>query len=265
MSVPILILGAGRMGGALIEGWTRVGAFAPSDLILRDPNPGLGALGAEAAGARLNPPDAVLREAATVLLAVKPQIWRQAAEAVVPLLQPGAVVVSIAAGVPTAQLSEAFFGRPVARVMPTTAVALAKGVASIFATEEVAAHRAHALFDPVATSVDLDDEGLMDAATGVSGSAPAYLYAFIEALEAAAEAQGIAPEAASQMVRATLIGAAALLDHTGEEPAELRRQVTSPGGTTEAALKVLMGEGGLWPLLDRAVSAAVTRAKELGS
>jgi pyrroline-5-carboxylate reductase len=148
--------------------------------------------------------------------------------------------------------------------MPTTAVALAKGVASIFAPEDAARARAHALFDPVAASVDLDDEALMDAATGVSGSAPAYLYAFIEALEAAGEAQGLTVEAARRLVRGTLIGAAALLDQSGEEPAELRRQVTSPGGTTEAALKVLMGEAGLGPLLDAAVEAAVQRARVLG-
>ena len=264
MTTPILMLGAGRMGGALAEGWTRVGAFAPADLILRDPNPGPAALAAEAAGARLNPPDAVIGQAATVLLAVKPQVWRAAAEAVAPLLEPGAVVVSIAAGVTAADLAQAFGGRPVARVMPTTAVALAKGVASIFAAEPLARQRAHALFAPVAACVDLEDEGAMDAATGVSGSGPAYFYAFIEALEAAAQAQGFAPEAAARLVRGTLIGAAALLDQSGEDPAELRRQVTSPGGTTEAALKVLMGETGLWPLVGEAVAAAVARARELG-
>ncbi len=143
-------------------------------------------------------------------------------------------------------------------------MALAKGVASIYAAEPLARQRAHDLFDSVAVGVDLDDEGLMDAATGVSGSGPAYLYAFIEALEAAAQGQGFSGEAAARMVRGTLIGAAALLDQSGEEPAELRRQVTSPGGTTEAALKVLMGASGLWPLLDQAVTAAVKRAEELG-
>jgi pyrroline-5-carboxylate reductase len=148
--------------------------------------------------------------------------------------------------------------------MPTTAVALAKGAASIFAAEPLARHRAHALFQPVATCADLEDEALVDVATGVSGSAPAYFYALIEALEAAGRAQGLAPDAASRMVRATLIGAAALLEHTGEDPAELRRQVTSPGGTTEAALKVLMGEDGLWPLMDLAVDEAVKRARDLG-
>jgi pyrroline-5-carboxylate reductase len=264
MTTPILILGAGRMGGALIEGWTRVGAFAPPDLILRDPHPGAAALAAQAAGAALNPPDAALAGAQTVLLAVKPQIWREAAAALAPLLDPEAVIVSIAAGVPAQAIAEAFAGRAVARVMPTTAVALAKGVASVFAPLAAAHAAAHALFGPVAACVDLEDEGLMDAATGVSGSAPAYLYAFIEALEAAGEAQGLAPDAARRLVRGTLIAAAALLDHSGEEPAELRRQVTSPGGTTEAALKVLMGDTGLGPLMAEAVDAAVRRARDLG-
>jgi len=264
MTKPILILGVGRMGGALIEGWSLTGALGPDDLILRDPHPGSAALAAEAAGARLNPPDADLAQAQTVLLAVKPQIWRAAAQALSPHLSPSAVIVSIAAGVPVAALTEAFGGRAVARVMPTTAVALAKGVASIFAEAPQARARAHALFDPVAAAVDIEDEGLMDAATGVSGSAPAYFYAFIEALEAAGQAQGLQPEAARRMVRGTLIGAAALLDKTQDEPSELRRQVTSPGGTTEAALKVLMGEAGLGPLLEAAVDAAVKRAKALG-
>ena len=264
MTKPILILGAGRMGGALIEGWSLTGAFSARDLILRDPHPGPVAQAAQAAGAALNPPDAALGQAGTVLLSVKPQIWREAAAALSPHLSPEAVIISIAAGVPAQALSAAFGGRDVARVMPTTAVALAKGVASIFASTDAARARAHALFDSVAAGVDLDDEGLMDAATGVSGSAPAYLYAFIEALEAAGAAQGLSVEASRRLVRGTLIGAAALLDHTGEEPAELRRQVTSPGGTTEAALKVLMGETGLDPLLNAAVDAAVKRARALG-
>jgi pyrroline-5-carboxylate reductase len=174
------------------------------------------------------------------------------------------VIVSIAAGVSTAAISAVLPGRAIARVMPTTAVALAKGVASIFAENTAARAAAQALFGPVATCVDLADEGLMDAATGVSGSGPAYLYAFIEALEAAAQSQGFDADASSRLVRGTLIGAAALLEATGEDPAELRRQVTSPGGTTEAALKVLMGEAGLGPLLAEAVDAAVKRAKVLG-
>jgi pyrroline-5-carboxylate reductase len=103
----------------------------------------------------------------------------------------------------------------------------------------------------------------MDAVTAVCGSAPAYLYAFTEALEAAGEAEGLPPEAARTLARATMAGAAALMARSGQDPSELRRQVTSPGGTTEAALRVLMGEGGLFPLLRQAVAAAAERSREL--
>jgi pyrroline-5-carboxylate reductase len=259
---PILILGAGRMGGALIQGWRRAGAFAPEQLIVRDP-----ALSDAAAvgGARLNPPDAALAEAGTVLLAVKPQIWRDVAAEAAPRLAADAVIVSIAAGVRSGDISAAFGGRRTARVMPTTAVAVGKGAASIVAADAEARARAHAMFDPVGVAVDIADEALMDVTVAVSGSAPAYLYAFIEALEAAGEAEGLPAEASKALVRATLVGAAALLDQSGEDPAELRRQVTSPGGTTEAALKVLMGQGGLGPLAAKAVAAAVKRSKELGA
>jgi len=148
--------------------------------------------------------------------------------------------------------------------MPTTAAAIGQGVASIFAQDPEARARAHALFAPVGTVVDLDDEELLHAATGVSGSAPAYFYAFVEALEKAGVSVGLTPEAARDLARATMTGAAALLAQSGESPADLRRQVTSPNGTTEAALRILMGEGGLEPLLRDAVIAATHRSVELG-
>jgi pyrroline-5-carboxylate reductase len=261
---PILILGAGRMGGALIQGWRRAGVFAPADLILRDPHPTELAQAVARDGARLNPADPALVEAQTVLLAVKPQLWRETAAEVASLLHPEAVIVSVAAGVQSADIAAAF-GRNVARVMPTTAVAIGQGTTSIYAAEPEARARARALFGPVGTVVDLDDEVLMHAATAVSGSAPAYLYAFIEALEAGGAAAGLPVEAAQRLARSTIAGAAALLAQSGEEPAELRRQVTSPGGTTQAALEVLMGEGGLSPLLRDAVAAALRRSKELGA
>jgi pyrroline-5-carboxylate reductase len=147
--------------------------------------------------------------------------------------------------------------------MPTTAVAIGQGTASIYAEDMAARARAHALFDPVATTADLAEEGLMDAATAVSGSGPAYVYAFVEALEAAGEKAGLAPDVARALARATVVGAANLMRESGTEPAELRRQVTSPGGTTEAALKVLMADDGFGSLLQRGVDAAVARAKEL--
>jgi len=138
---PLLMLGAGRMGGALIEGWRAAGAFSPRDLIIRDPYPGDVANTAAKLGARLNPPDSRLAEAGTVLVCVKPQIWREAAAQVEPLLASDAVVVSIAAGVKSADLAGAFGGRRVARIMPTTAVAIRQGVASVFAEDAEARRR----------------------------------------------------------------------------------------------------------------------------
>ena len=264
MNDKILMLGAGRMGGALLKGWAQTEAVDPAFVLIRDPSPSAEAKAAEAAGAVLNPSDERLSEVGVVLLAVKPQLWKQVAAELPPIPQT-ALVVSIAAGVRSADIGEAFGGRTVARVMPTTGVAIAKGVASIYAADPGARSLAHALFDPIAATVDLPSEDLMDAATAVSGSAPAYLYAFIEALEAAGAAQGLNPRAAQRLARATITSAAALLDMGGEEPAELRRQVTSPGGTTEAALQVLMGEGGLPELMDKAVAAAVRRSKELSA
>ena len=143
-TTPILLLGAGRMGGALVEGWRRAGAFAPADLLLCDPHPGDVARAAAEAGAKLNPSDGALAEARTVVLAVKPQMWREAAAAFAGKLAPDAVIVSIAAGVRTADIATAFGGRRVARVMPTTAVSIAQGVASIYAADPVARARVRA-------------------------------------------------------------------------------------------------------------------------
>ena len=257
---PILLLGAGRMGQALIAGWEAAGAFSPSELMVRDPHPSADLVAQSLA---LNPPDEDLSRAKTVLLAVKPQIWRQAAAEVSALLAPDAVIVSIAAGVSSHDIAEAFGGRRVARVMPTTAVAIRRGTASIFSPDPLARARAHALFAPVAQVVDLDDEELMHAATAVSGSGPAYLYAFVEALEAAGLKAGLDAEAAARLARSTVIGAAALLEQGGQ-PAELRRQVTSPGGTTQAALEVLIGGGALVDLMVESVAAAIARSRELG-
>jgi pyrroline-5-carboxylate reductase len=261
---PVLLLGAGRMGGAMITGWRRTGALTYSDILLVDPHPSPEAKRADEGGARLNPPLPALATAKTVVLAVKPQMWRAAAAEYAPHLAKDAAVVSIAAGVTCADLSEAFAGRTIARVMPTTGVAIAKGVASIYAPSEAGRAAAHALFDCIAATVDVDEEALIDAATGVSGSAPAYLYALVETLAAAGEKVGLAPEAAQVLARKTLESAAALMAESEDSPAELRRQVTSPAGTTEAALKVLLAEDGLPKLMTEAVAAAVARARELG-
>jgi pyrroline-5-carboxylate reductase len=264
MITPILMLGAGRMGGAILDGWRRTAAFAPEDLIIVDPRPGEAAQEAAEAGVSLNPPDAELVRAKTVLLCVKPQSWSEAATRYAPLLAHDAVILSIAAGVKSGDISHAFGGRAGARVMPTTAAAIAQGTASLYADTPEALARAHALFEPLGDVVDLSDESQMHAATAVSGSGPAYLFAFLEALEAAGAAAGLPQKEASKLARSTLIGAACLLAESGADPVELRRQVTSPGGTTEAALNVLLGENGLPPLMRDAVAKAMRRSKELG-
>jgi pyrroline-5-carboxylate reductase len=261
---PILFLGAGRMGAAIASGLVAAGALRCDELILLEPHPGPEVLDLERRGARLNPERAVLATARTVVLAVKPQLWRGVAEACVTDLAADARVISIAAGVRTAALVKAFGGRRVARVMPTTAVSVAKGVASVWAADASDRASARALFAPLAHVVDLPDEGLMDAATAVSGSGPAYVYALVEAMAGAGIAAGLAPDAAAELARATVIGAAALMERSDESPEALRIQVTSPGGTTAAALSVLQGEAGLRPLMTAAVAAAVARAKELG-
>ena len=260
---PILLLGAGRLGGALLEGWIGAHAFAPGDLMIVDPKPSAPALAAEYSGAVLNPPEARLAEARAVLMAVKPQVWRDAAAAYTALLGAEAVIVSVAVGVRAGDIAAAFGGRRAARVMPTTGVSIGRGVASIFAEDPGARACAHALFDPVATTVDLEDEDLMDVAAATSGSAPAYLYAFTEALAAAGASAGLPPEAALRLATSTIVSAAALMDGSEESLGELRSEVASPGGTTEAALRVLEGETGFGPLMREALAAAIRRAGEL--
>ncbi|MGZ8363690.1 MAG: pyrroline-5-carboxylate reductase [Caulobacteraceae bacterium] len=262
---PVMLIGAGRLGGALIDGWLKTGAVVAPDLIVLEPHPGDAAARAEAAGARVNPTEDQFARARTVVLAVKPQMWREAARAISPNLATGAVIVSMAAGVRLSDLSAAFVGRAVARAIPTTAVGVAKGAAAIFAPDPRALAAAHALLDPLAATTDLPEEDLMDAVVGVSGSAPGFVYAFIEALEAAGVAQGLSPEASSTLARATVAGATALMTETGAEPATLRKQVASPGGTTEAGLAVLNRPGGLPDLLLEAVDVAAKRARELGA
>jgi pyrroline-5-carboxylate reductase len=262
---PILLIGAGRLGGALVRGWLATKAFEASELIIVDPRAGPEAIEAAGQGAVLNPGGDALKAARTVVLAVKPQLWRGVTEGLVDKLDLEAVVVSVVAGVRTADLAAVFGSRAIARTLPSTAVAIGQGSAAVYAKSGDALAVAHSVLDPVATAVDLDDEELMDAGIGISGSAPGFFYAFVEALEAAGVAQGLSPEAARGLARSGIAGAAALMTETGEEPSELRAAVTSPAGTTQAGLDVLMADGGLTDLLKGAAAAAARRAKELGS
>jgi pyrroline-5-carboxylate reductase len=263
--LPILFAGAGAMGGAMIAGWRHAGAIDASDMIIRDPNPGEAALAARDAGAALNPPEQALHTARTVIFAVKPQLWRVAAAELEPNLAPDAVIISVVAGVAAADLGQAFAGRSIVRAMPTLASAIGQGSIALWAADATLSGEIAALFAPLGAVTALADEDLMHVVTAASGSAPAYLYAFIEALQAGAAKSGLPVADAQRMVRATICGAAALLAESGDDPAALRHRVTSPGGTTEAALGVLMDHDALGALLESAVAAAVARSRELGS
>jgi pyrroline-5-carboxylate reductase len=234
------------------------------DMIIVDPEPGPEALSAQGAGALLNPSETALSQARTVLLAVKPQIWRTAASVIAPRLAADAAVVSVVAGVPAADLGEVFGGRRIARVMPSLAASIGRGAAAVWSADAALKWEVSVLFAALGVVTSLDDEDQMHAATAAGGSAPGYLYAFVEALEAAAIEAGLPKSEAASLVRGTITGAAALLREADADPAELRRRVTSPGGTTEAALKVFAGRGGLGPLVNKAVAAAAARSRALG-
>lgn len=260
-ATPVLLIGAGRMGGALIAGWRKAGAFDLDDLMVRAPHLNEACAEAARAGASINPRDEDLARARTVVLCVKPQKWREVAPAYVDRLADDAVIVSVLVGTRAADVSDGFGGRAVARVLPTTAVATASGVTSLYAPDARAAAAARALFEPISTVVPLDHEPLMDAAGAVSASGAAYVYAFARALEQAGAAAGLPAEAARILAHSTVVSASAFMGQSGADPDDLIAQVASPGGTTRAALSVL--EPGLDALMKDAVAAAVKRAEEL--
>ena len=258
---PVLLIGAGRMGQALISGWKKSGAFDLADLMVRAPHMNESCAEAARAGAVINPPDHEIAEARTVVLCVKPQKWRDIAPAYIDVLGRGAVIVSVLVGTRAADISAGFGSRKVARVLPTTAVANASGVTSLYAPDPEALAAARALFDPISTVVELSEEPLMDAAGAVSASGAAYVYAFARALEEAGAAAGLPAEASKILARATLASASAFMAACDGDPTDLIAQVASPGGTTQAALAVL--DPALRKAMTEAVAAAVRRAQEL--
>ena len=262
----ILLLGCGRMGSALLEGWLAAGLPA-SAVHVRDPKPGARLEELAAQGLTLN---GDLPEApALCLVAVKPQLMDAALPDVAALGGGRTLIVSIAAGTPIARFEAAFGpGTPIVRSMPNTPAAVGRGITAIVGN--AAATDAHlALTEQVLSTVGevvrLDDEDQMHAVTGVSGSGPAYVFHMIETLAAAAEAEGLAPDLALQLARATVAGAGALATAPdAPTPDVLRRNVTSPNGTTAAGLSVLMDEeNGLPPLIRATVAAAAARSREL--
>ena len=260
---PVILLGCGRLGSAILEGWLKTGAVAASDIIILTPSTKPMAEEAAARGARRNPPVSVLAEASALVIAVKPAKWREALLPLLPHLAADVALVSAMAGV-RADAIESATQRHVARVMPTTAVAQLSGVAAVWAEREQTRVVAHALFAPLADVVDLADEGLMDAATAVAGSAPAFIYALVQALAQAGEARGLSSDAAARLATGALRSAGAGAAG-GAALSDLIARIASPGGTTQAGLDAMSRSGDLERAAEAAVKAAVDRAGELSA
>ena len=264
----VVLVGAGKMGGAMASGWLDAGLAASSLAILEpNPSPEVAAL-ASAREVALNPEIAALATPDVMALAVKPQSLGPVAAQVAPLAGEGTLVLSILAGKTTANLRTRFpRARAFVRAMPNTPAAIRRGVTAAYANFEVnAAQRrwSESLFGAVGSFHWLEDETAIDAVTAISGSGPAYVFALTEALAAAAEKLGLPADLSMRLARGTVEGAGELMRReSAAAPATLRRNVTSPGGTTAAALAVLQAAGGLDDLITRAAAAACARAAEL--
>ena len=261
----LVLVGAGKMGGALLEGWIGLGVD-PARIVVMEPQPAaaIGALSAR--GLRINP-DAASIYPDTIVLAVKPQIAAEVMPQVASLMSPSTVVVSIMAGRTIAFLSDALpRDAAVIRAMPNTPAAVGRGITVAVTNSWVTpAQRqlADALLMATGAVEWIGDEALMDAVTAVSGSGPAYVFLLAESLARAGEKVGLPAELAARLARATVAGSGELLHRSPVDAAILRRNVTSPGGTTAAALDVLMAPDGLDPLMARAVAAATRRGRAL--
>lgn len=271
-SASVILVGCGKMGGALLAGWLSRGTAGPdAPVIIVEPTvPATAAFRAKPGVIVVGNAGEIAADAApnVVVFAVKPQGMDQVVPAYRRFVSPATVFLSIAAGRPIA-----FFERhlgasaAIVRTMPNTPAAIGRGISVACANAHVSsAQREYCgrLLSAVGEVAWVDDERLIDPVTAVSGSGPAYVFLLVEAMAAAGEAAGLPAELAMRLARATVAGSGELL-HRADEPAEqLRRNVTSPGGTTAAALDVLMAKrGGLAPLLKRAVAAATRRSREL--
>lgn len=260
----IVLAGAGKMGGAMLSGWLARG-LDPRQVAVIEPQPSaeIGAL--TAAGVRLNPSPGDVGAAATLVVALKPQTFGEAGSALKPFAGSSTLVVSIMAGATIASIASAC-GGSVVRAMPNTPAAIGRGITVAVAAKNVSAAQravADALLRATGAVEWVDDESLMDAVTAVSGSGPAYIFLLAEELARAGVAAGLPQALATKLARETVAGSGELLHRSELPAATLRQNVTSPGGTTAAALAVLMGPDGMQSLLTRAVAAATRRSKEL--
>ena len=264
-----LIIGAGKMGGSLLSAWISTGLIKAQDLTILDPAPQAYALEAIAAGAQHIKQAANIPETIdTVVLGIKPQMMSELGADLARHIPQKSLIISILAGTSLKALSEFFAPRPIVRAMPNTPALIGAAISAISASPQQDPSyldRADALLSASGQVRRVESEALLDAVTAISGSGPAYIFHLCEALQHCARDLGLSQEDAPEFARQTIIGAAKLLDHSPLSPAQLRENVTSPNGTTQAALEVLMHEpNGLTALMHAATRAAYERAKALG-
>jgi len=263
--ITLTLVGAGKMGGAMLEGWLSQGVPARAVTVV---DPFIAPETAESwagAGVSINP--AAPAPADVLVIAVKPQVMAGVLEGLASHAGPDTLIISVAAGCRVAQFEATFgSGAAIARVMPNTPAAIGRGMMVCFANGAASAAQRElcsALMAAVGEVAWIDDEAQMDAVTALSGSGPAYVFHLVEAMTEAGVAAGLPEETARLLARTTVEGAGELLHQSEESAAQLRINVTSPKGTTAAALDVLMGEGGLSPLMARAIAAAKARSEAL--
>jgi pyrroline-5-carboxylate reductase len=265
-SAPLALIGAGKMGGAMLMGWLARGLDPKAALVIDPAPPPDSAAYLKTVGIRAHaaPPAGVV--AKVIVVAVKPQVMGEVLATLGPLTGRDTVALSIAAGKTLKNLKDGLGDIAIVRSIPNTPAQVGRGVTVAIANAKVGKGDRALVGDLLAAVGDViwvEKEGLIDSATAVSGSGPAYVFHMVEALAAAAVAVGFDKDAAQRLARGTVVGAGELL-HQSELPADvLRQNVTSPKGTTAAALKILMGRGGLTALMKKAVAAARKRSREL--
>lgn len=263
---PVVLIGAGNMGGAMLSGWLKSGVPG-SAVVVVDPGPSPAMMStiADAGAAHVTAAPADLK-ASVLFLAVKPQVMEAVLPTVKSVVGPQTVVVSVAAGKTLAFLEKHLGEAAMVRAMPNTPAMIGRGVTGAFANARVSAEQRDGVNALLRVSGPVEwvpSESDIDSVTAVSGSGPAYVFYLVECMAEAGRKLGLQADLAMRLARETVAGAGELLHQSPDDAARLRQNVTSPGGTTAAALSVLMAEDGMQPLFDQALAAARKRAEEL--
>ncbi|SDA84780.1 pyrroline-5-carboxylate reductase [Sinorhizobium sp. NFACC03] len=265
-SGPIVLVGAGNMGGAMLSGWLKSGVRGANVLVVDPgPPPAMAKLIADnGVTYAAQAPSGV--QAGVIFLAVKPQVMDAVLPPLKPLVGADTVIVSVAAGKTLAFIETHLAAAATVRAMPNTPAMIGRGVTGAFANARVSEAQRSQVHDLLKVSGPVEwvrTEAEIDAVTAVSGSGPAYVFYLVECMAEAGRKAGLEADLAMRLARETVAGAGELLHQSADEAARLRQNVTSPGGTTAAALSVLMADDGMQPLFDKAIAAARKRAEEL--